>query len=77
MSSKFFGFIDKRPLIWFHYLPLTGVVFLAHYLSVNRFFNLETISTINPWFSWLRLAAWYYLFLLVGDNIIHKIIGED
>ena len=75
--SKLFGFIDKRPLIIFHYLPLTGVVFLAHYLSVNRFFNLEYISPYLPVVSWLKLAAWYYLFLLVGDNLIHKIIGED
>lgn len=76
--KKFLGFIDKKPLIIFHYLPLTGVVFLAHYLSNNRFFNLENLAQYsNPYYGWALLFVWYYIFLLLGDNLIHTIIGED
>ena len=75
--KKLFGFIDKKPMIWFHYIPLVGVIFLAHWLSVNRFFNLEALTVTHPIEGWLLLGLWYYLFLLIGDNLIHTIIGVD
>lgn len=75
--KKLLGFINTKPKILFHYIPLTGVVFLAHYLSVNKYFNLETAVQANTVLGWATLALWYYAFLLIGDNLIHTIIGED
>ena len=74
--SLLFGFIEKDPIIWFHYLPLVGIVFLAHYLSVNKFFNLEALTQTNPILGWFLLAGWYYVFLLLGDQLVHKTIGK-
>jgi len=76
MKKLFLGFIEKDPFIWFHYLPLVGVVFLAHYLSVNPLFNLESLTQSNPALGWSLLAVWYYLFLLIGDQLVHKIGGK-
>jgi hypothetical protein len=75
--KKLLGFIDRNPLLLFHYLPLTVIVFLAHYFSVNKFFNLETLTQTNPILGWSLLTIWYYVFLLIGDNLIHKAIGKD
>lgn len=74
MAKKFLGFIETNPLILFHYIPLVGVVFLAHYLSTNSLFNLETLTQTNPILGWSLLGLWYYLFLMIGDNFVHTYI---
>ena len=70
--------ISSEPLIWFHYLLLVGIVFLAHWLSgivgleglVSREFPINI-------FGWFYLVIWYYLFLSIFDQIIHYIIKKD
>jgi hypothetical protein len=73
-KKKLFGFIETDPRILFHYLPLVGVVFLAHWTSVNPLFNLESLTQTNPILGWSLLTAWYYLWLNVGDNFIHTFV---
>jgi hypothetical protein len=59
-----------------HYALLTGVVFLAHYLSTNSFFNLEALTKTNPTLGWGLLFLWYTAFLFVGDEMISLIIRD-
>lgn len=77
--KKFLGFIDRRPLIWFHYLLLVGVVILGYYIS--RWIKLmDLIQSSNLFFKilgWISLILLYYFLLLIFDNIIHKILGVD
>lgn len=75
MSKKLFGFISKEPLILFHYLPLVGVVIFAYYQSV--WLNLMSLVQTKPLAGWLALIGLYYINLLIGDQLIHKIIGQD
>lgn len=77
MTKKFLGFIDKDPVLLFHYLYLVGVLYLAHYLSTNQLFNLETLTQTNPLLGWTLLTIWYYIFFMVGDNLFHTITGHD
>lgn len=77
MAKKLFGFIDNKPFIWFHYLPLVGVMYIAHHFSTNSLFNLETLTQTNPALGWALMTIWYYAFFLVGDNLIHTIGGVD
>ncbi len=73
MKKKYLGFIEKDSFTLLHYIPLVGFVFLAHYLSVNKFFNLELMTQTNPMVGWFLLAVWYYAFLLVGDQLVHTL----
>ena len=75
MTKKLFGFINKSPLNWFHYLPLVGVIIFAYYQSI--WLGLMDLVKTNPVAGWSWLIALYYLNLLIGDNLIHFIIGED
>lgn len=76
MAKLFLGFIDSRPKIIFHYIPLVLTIFLAHYLSTNRLFNLETLTQTNPVLGWTLLGLWYYLFVFLEDNLFHAIFGD-
>ena len=76
MAKLKFGFIDARPKIIFHYIPLTFTIFLAHYLSSNQFFNLETLAQTNPGLGWPLLFIWYYIFVFLEDNLFHAIFGD-
>jgi len=67
--EKIFGIFDRRPLIWFHYVLLVGVLFLSHYVG-NTYFDLDNKD-------YVFMAVWYYVWISVGDQIIHKIIGAD
>jgi hypothetical protein len=69
--------LSKKPLIWFHYVLLVGIIFLAHYLSVNKLFNLEALTQTNPTLGWFLLALWYYVFVSFGDQFIHYFLGVD
>jgi hypothetical protein len=74
MAKKLFlGFIDKRPLIVFHYFLLGIVVFVAHWSSKW----LETLVMSKGGLYWGLLYLWYVFFLLLADNIIHKILKTD
>jgi hypothetical protein len=67
--SKLFGFIDKRPLIWFHYVLLTIVLFGLHELSM--FLGLESPDKI------IELFIFYVIGLGIGDQLIHYFLGVD
>lgn len=73
--KKLFGFIDKRPLIWFHYLLLVGIVILGYFLS--KWIGLMGLTETNKVLGWILLIILYYILLLVGDNLIHTILGVD
>jgi len=68
-NKKILGIFSKEPLIWFHYVLLIGVLFLAYYIG-DYLINLSTAS-------WYIMAVWFYLFISIGDQIIHKILGVD
>ena len=76
MPKLFLGFIDARPKIIFHYIPLVAAIFLAHYLSVNKFFNLEALTQTNPALGWSLLFLWYYAFAFLEDNLWHAVMGD-
>lgn len=76
MSKLLLGFIDVRPKIILHYIPLVGSIFLAHYLSVNKLFNLESLTQTNPALGWSLLFLWYYAFAFLEDNLFHAVFGD-
>ena len=69
MTKKLFGIFDRRPLIWFHYLLLTLVLFGSYYFGN---YLLQTKFT-ELWVMFL----WFLGTLWIGDSIIHAIIGVD
>jgi len=66
---------SREPLIWFHYVLLVSVIFLAHYLSGIT--GVEGLVQTSPFFGWIVLFIWYYVFVSIGDQFIHKILGVD
>jgi len=60
--NKILGIFDKRPLIWFHYVLLAGLVIAFYYP--------KEIPSLN-------LFILLFLVLSIGDQIIHKILGVD
>jgi len=76
MTKLKLGFIDARPKIIFHYIPLVATIFLAHYLSANSLFNLESLVQTNPGLGWILLFLWYYAFVFLEDNLFHAIFGD-
>jgi hypothetical protein len=73
MKSKFLGIFSKKPIVWFHYLLLTGVLFLAFFsLSWVGIVNMVTPLSLTKW---VILFIWYFAFISIGDQIIHKILG--
>lgn len=73
MKKKFLGFIETKPFILFHYLPLIFVIFLAGF-SFNQFISPYVLN--NTYIYWVSAIAWYYVFLLVGDQLIHYLGGQ-
>lgn len=81
-KSKYFGFIDKRPKILFHYLLLAvvvvGILLLENFLS----YLASPLGYLYDWsFDFntevINIAFWYFV-LLIWDSIIHTyIIKED
>jgi hypothetical protein len=69
--------LSRKPLIWFHYVLLVGILFLAHWLSTNRLFNLETLTQTKPVLGWILIGVWYYVFFAFGDQLIHYILQVD
>lgn len=68
-KKKIFGIFDKRPLIWFHYVLLVGVLFSGYYLG-EFLFDLSTTS-------WYIMFIWFFVVISIGDQIIHKILSVD
>ena len=75
MSKKFLGIFSKKPLIWFHYVLLTGVLFGAFFLAVK--FGLVNQYQPLPTKLWLELFGWYFLFISIGDQLIHAVLRVD
>lgn len=68
--------LSNKPLIWFHYVLLVGIIFLAHWLS--GLINLEQYAVTHAFpFGWGTLFIWYYLFISFGDQLIHYILQVD
>ena len=68
-NNKILGIFDKRPLIWFHYVLLLGVLYLSYYIG-DLIFKEKFLGI------WLMLS-WFYIWISLGDQIIHKIINVD
>ena len=69
MVKLLFGFIDNRKIIWFHYLLLTGLLFLGFYFG-------EKYLKLSTWNYFFMFIFWFVI-LFLGDNIVHKIIGAS
>lgn len=67
--KKILGIFDKRPLIWFHYVLLVGVLFGGYYLGEYLF----SLSSVSNWIMFL----WFYIVISIGDQLIHFILGVD
>jgi hypothetical protein len=67
--SKWLGIFDKRPLIWFHYVLLTGFLFVSFYIG-QVFLSLSSLDTFSMFLFWLAV-------LWVGDSLIHYFLGVD
>lgn len=68
-KKKILGIFDRRPLIWFHYVLLIGVLFGGYYLG-DLIFNLSNIE-------WYYMAVWFFVVLSVSDQLIHRVLGVD
>ncbi len=68
-NKKLFGFLDKRPMIWFHYVLLLGVLFASWY--TGDFLFQENFTKL-----WL-MSVWFYAWISIGDQLIHCVIGVD
>lgn len=75
MKRKFLGIFDRRPLIWFHYVPLVGIVTLTYFESV--WLNLMTIVNSHPLLGWPAILLLYYVNLSIGDQLVHFVLGVD
>lgn len=75
--KKLFGFIDQRPLIWFHYVLLVGATFAGFYLV--DFFGLPQQAGDAGVLSstWIFLFGFYVVWIGVSDQIIHRVLGVD
>ncbi len=67
--KKILNIFDTRTLIWFHYFLLIGILFLSHYVG-NLYFDLDKQS-------YLYMGIYYYIWISIGDQLIHKILGVD
>jgi hypothetical protein len=60
--------------VWLHYIPLTLILFLAFFsASWSGIVTQTTQLTTNLW---VLLFVWYYLFISIGDQIIHYIFNK-
>lgn len=67
-GTKFLGIFDRRPLIWLHYVILFSVLILGFYIGDYLFDNFQS--------SWI-MFPWLFVWLSIGDQLIHKILGVD
>ena len=66
---------SRNPLIWFHYIPLVGILFLARWISDIT--GLEGVVLTNPLLGYSLLAVYYFIWFSIGDQLIHYVIGAD
>ena len=66
---KIFGIFDRRPLIWLHYVLLVLSLFPVYFLGKAIFGNL-----FNNFFI---MFIWFFVFVSLVDQLIHKILGVD
>lgn len=71
--KKLFGILDKRPLIWLHYVLLTLVVMLGIYFNFFGFQFYKTITLKNFFMAFIP----YFLLISLSDQLIHRILGVD
>ena len=57
--------------LWFHYIPLTGVIFIAHHFSGF----LEEMVVAGQTIAWVYLFIWYTVWVAIGDQIIHFLLS--
>jgi len=69
MKKKILNFLDRRPLIWFHYVLLVVLLYGSWYLGDIIFAE----SFIEFWI----MAPWLFIWLSIGDQLIHAMIGVD
>ena len=74
-NKKFLGFINLDAFTLFHYLPLIAVIYLAQLTA--QFLDVNDLISISPVGGWIALIGINYIFLLVGDQLIHFIGGRD
>jgi hypothetical protein len=60
---------SRNPLVWLHYIPLTFILFLAFFSA--SWSGIVTQTTQLSTNMWVLLFIWYYLFIALGDQIIH------
>jgi hypothetical protein len=58
--------------LWFHYVLLVGVLFIAHHYSGF----IEQMITEGAKFGWPLIFVWYFLWIGIGDQLIHWILRE-
>lgn len=61
--------LDKRPLIWFHYAILVGILFGAYYIG-DALVDLSNKANIF-------MFIWFYAFVAFGDQLIHYVLNVD
>ena len=68
-KKKLFGILDRRPLIWVHYIVLSLIVVMAMYLKVAGFsFSGSTVNLIEMG----KDFVYYFLVISLSDQLIHS-----
>lgn len=70
-SEKWLGIFDKRPLIWFHYLLLVGIIFLFIQLSLKYWVEIRSVTG--------NFVLFLILLILTAgaDQLIHNMLKVD
>lgn len=71
-EDKLWGIFDKRPLIWFHYVLLVGVLYGSWFIG-----DLLYKSQMLRFYEWYIMLPWIFVFLSIGDQLIHKFLRVD
>ena len=66
MAKKIFS---RNPLIWFHYVLLLAIIYASYYVGDFLF----ATNFVNLWI----MLPWFYVWISVGDQLIHFILGVD
>ncbi len=67
--------LSKKPLIWFHYLLLIGIIILAYFES--KWLGLMNLTKTNQTLGWILLILLYYINISIGDQLIHYVLRVD
>ena len=62
--KKILNIFDTRIMIWFHYILLTGGLFISFYLG-EKYLNLSNLSTVQMFIYW-------FLTISIIDQLIHS-----